>query len=68
MDGSAELAKLAELLRLGARAGRQVALLRPQGDAIIIERLAEQAEAMAAELEALVASAPAKPSESDPRH
>lgn len=51
MRGSAELAQLAELFRIGARTARQIAGLR--ADDGQIERLASEVEAMADELDAI---------------
>lgn len=55
MDGSAELLQLAHLLRVGAGAARDIAMLRPN-DIVKIEALAGEAERMAQDLEAIVAT------------
>lgn len=52
MDGSAELRQLAHLLRVGAEVAGDIAGLRPR-DADDILRLAEEARAMADQLDAI---------------
>ena len=55
VNNSAELLQLAHLLRVGADTALEIADIR-QKDAGTIERLANQAIAMAGELEAIAAS------------
>lgn len=57
MDGSAELVQLAELLRLGAQTGRQIAVFRPR-DAAEIEHLAAQVEKMADAIDEIAGRGP----------
>ena len=57
MNGTAELLQLAHLLRVGAEAAREIAMVRPR-DADAIEHLADEAMAMADAVEAIVATPP----------
>ena len=61
MDGSTELLQFAHLLRVGADAARDVVLVR-QVDVDALDRLANQAVAIATELEAIALSVRSKPS------
>ena len=58
-DGTTELIKLAELLRLGLKTTRDIARLRPT-DYTRLMQIAERAEEMACELDEIVGSSPQK--------
>ena len=60
MDGTAELLRLVELLRLGAATGRRIADLRGR-DRDAIYRLCEEAERMAVDLKCICDRPPEAP-------
>ena len=61
VDGYTELLQFAHILRVGADAARDVVLVR-QVDVDALDRIANQAVAMATELEAIALSVRSKPS------